>query len=86
MQLKVFEINTESYYRRNNFEAFASDINLDGLIASLEKAHYYKKYPSHQKHVETVVLESDPQAGRRSKRGLFVIEFIGNGISSRAIV
>ena len=34
--IKVFEINTENYYRKN-MEAFKTDINLDGLVACIEK-------------------------------------------------
>jgi hypothetical protein len=33
MHFKVFEINTDTYYRRNDFKPFESDVNLDGLGA-----------------------------------------------------
>ena len=33
--IKVFEINTENYYKKN-MSPFKTDINLDGLIASSE--------------------------------------------------
>ena len=36
LQVKIFEINTDNYYRKN-MANFTSDINLDGLIAKFEK-------------------------------------------------
>jgi hypothetical protein len=84
MQFKLFEINTDTYYRRNSFKPFESDINLDGLVAQVEKIYDYREYPANHRHTETVRLTADPNA--RTNRGLYVLEFIGNGISSRAII
>ncbi len=63
---------------------FTSDTNLDGLVANYEKIYDYKDVPSHVRHVERVDLRSDP--GARTNRCLCVIEFMGNGLTSRAIV
>ena len=43
--IKIFEINTENYYRKN-MSAFNTDVNLDGLIASLERSFDYKQAPA----------------------------------------
>lgn len=78
--VKVFEINLDNYYRKN-MNAFKTDINLDGLIAKFEKEFQYADKPANQKHFEN--FEFDQFNG---KRGLWVMEFVGNGVSSRAIV
>jgi hypothetical protein len=80
MQVKVFEINTENYFRKN-MSNFTSDINLDGLIAKHEKDYDYSDKPSNLRHTECFEF---PQFN--GVRGLFVVELIGNGISSRAII
>lgn len=76
----MFEINTDNYFRKN-FSNFTSDINLDGLIAKFEKDCDFTDKPSNLRHTEVFNF---PQFN--GQRGLFVIELIGNGISSRAIV
>ena len=63
---------------------FTSDTNLDGLVANYEKVYDYTKIPPNVRHVEKVELSSDPAA--RTKRCLCVIEFVGNGLTSRAVV
>ena len=60
MQFKLFEINTDTYYRRNSFKPFESDVNLDGLVAQVEKTYDYREYPANHRHTETVRLSSDP--------------------------
>jgi len=80
MQVKVFEINTDNYFRKN-MSNFTSDINLDGLIAKHEQELNYSENPSNLRHTEVFNF---PEFN--GKRGLFVIELIGNGMSSRAIV
>jgi hypothetical protein len=51
MQVKVFEINTDNYFRKN-MSNFTSDINLDGLIAKFEKDCDYSDKPSNLRHTE----------------------------------
>ena len=53
---------------------------MDGLIASIEKLHEYKN-PSNKKFIETFTF---PEL--IGKVGLFIVEFIGNGLSSRAVI
>ncbi len=83
MQLRVYEINTDVYFRKNLSE-FKSDIDLDGLVPQYEKNYDYSKLRPNFRHTEVIKLSSDPNA--RTQRCLCVIEFIGNGLSSRVIV
>ncbi len=77
--IKVFEINTENYYRKN-MSPFKTDVNLDGLIASIERTVEYKQAP------QILFREELKFPELKNKMGLFVIELIGNGRSSRAIL
>lgn len=82
LQVKVFEFNTLTYYRKN-LKPFDTSIDLDGVESSLTTEHLYplETYPSNFLHEE--VFRFDKLAG---KVGLFVVEFLGNGVSSRAVV
>ena len=80
MQVKLFEINTDNYFRKN-MANFTSDINLDGLIAKQEQECDYTEKPTNLRHTQRFTFNTD-----LTKPGLFVIELIGNGISSRAII
>jgi hypothetical protein len=78
LMIKEFEINAFNYYTKNKQEV-STAIELDGLTATRER-----------------VIESDLPPIRRNlrsisfpnlkKRGVYVVEFIGNGISSRALI
>jgi hypothetical protein len=76
--VKVFELNTINYYREKNREIDTS-INLDGLVANDEKTYPYDDPPLRRvrRHFEFPALK---------KPGVFVVEFIGNGTSSRALI
>jgi hypothetical protein len=58
-----------------------SVINLDGLIATEESVFTYTEPPVVKK-----VHEFDFKSISARERGVFIVEFIGNGVSSRAIV
>jgi hypothetical protein len=76
--VKVFEINAPNYYRTHGRE-LSTDINLDGLVANAEQTHAYADPP-----LRRVARRFDfPQL---SKPGVYVIDFIGGGKSSRALV
>lgn len=76
--VKVYRINAANFYREQN-QPMNTAINLDGLVPNEEKTYQY----------------SDPSV-RRIKRtfdfptlkdpGVYVIDFIGNGRSSRALI
>ena len=74
--VKVFEVNTQNFYRQNLHE-IGPDINLDGLVANDEKTYTYKEPPLRRvrRHFEFSTL---------NRRGVYVIDFIGNGKASRA--
>src|SRR5262245_4656022 len=76
--VKVFEINTQNYYRQHQREV-DTDINLDGLVANVEQTHNYAEPPLRRitRRFEFPTL---------NKAGVYVIDLIGNGRSSRALV
>ena len=76
--VKVYEVNTKNYYREN-LQPVNTDINLDGLVANREDTHKYTT-PSLRRvsrHFNFPGLE---------KPGVYVIDFIGNGKSSRVVI
>jgi hypothetical protein len=76
--VKVFEINTQSFYRTQQREV-DTDVNLDGLVANSEQTQSYNDPPLRRmgRHFEFAQL---------NKPGVYVIDFIGAGKSSRALV
>ena len=79
--LKIFEFNTETYYKKT-LQPFNTGVNLDGLVASTErKVEDFKDRPANKKYIESFKF---PELTRRV--GLFIVEFIGNGLSARAVI
>ena len=76
--VKVFEVNTFNYYREKRAE-IDTGVDLDGLVASEEKTYNYTDPPTRRMRR----LFAFPALDRA---GVFVIDFIGNGKSSRALV
>ena len=76
--VKTFEVNTYNYYREKQ-EEISTAIDLDGLVANVEQTLTYDQIPM-RRHIETFRF---PHIKRP---GVYVIELIGNGISSRALV
>lgn len=76
--VKVFEINTDNFYRQQLREV-NTDINLDGLVANEETTHNYPEPPLRRvkRHFDFPAL---------SKPGVYVIDFIGSGRNSRVVV
>ena len=54
LYLKIFEFNTETYYKKT-LSPFNTSVNLDGLVASEEKNFSYK-YPPNKKFIEKFSL------------------------------
>lgn len=77
--VKVFEINTLNYYRSLGNEV-STDIDLDGLVANSRESHEFDFAPQLKTEKEFQL----PQIPNR--RGLWVVEFIGGGKSSRAVI
>ncbi len=76
--VKLYEINTANYYAEVGKEVDAS-ITIDGLVATKELSFQYKESPLRRVR-RTFDFPS------LSEPGVWVIEFIGNGLSSRAII
>jgi hypothetical protein len=76
--VKVFQINALNYYRDNKREVHTA-IPLDGLVANVETTHEYDVPPLRRvkRHFEFPSLKG---------RGVYIVEFIGNGMSSRALI
>ncbi len=76
--VKVYEINTFNFYQQNQREV-NTDINLDGLVANSEQTYEYDEPPVRRvsRHFEFPEL---------TKPGVYVIDFIGNGKNSRAVI
>ncbi len=76
--VKVYQINALNYYRRMLRE-INTDINLDGLVAYTEKTVNYGEPPLRRVR-RTFTFPTI------TKRGVYVIDFIGNGKASRALI
>ncbi|MEE3369902.1 MAG: hypothetical protein VX346_11210, partial [Planctomycetota bacterium] len=76
--VKVFQINAQNYYGEHHREV-NTDINLDGLVANDEFSFAYIEPPLRRvrRHFAFPKLQ---------QRGVYVIDFIGNGMSSRVVV
>ncbi len=76
--VKVFEINTGNVYRMTQRE-IDTDINLDGLVANSEKSYDYPDPPLRR-------ITRTFEFPELNKPGVYVIDFIGRGKSSRALI
>jgi len=76
--VKVYEINTKNFYREQGRQV-NTDINLDGLVPNYEQTYDYADPPLRRmaKHFDFKKLD---------KPGVYVIDFIGNGKSSRVVI
>ena len=79
LYVNIYEINTENYYYRNA-KKLEKNISLDGIIPTYEDIYSYNEKPQILQE-KTIKISKLPK-----KRGLYVIEFIGNGHVSRAII
>ncbi|MEI6323950.1 MAG: hypothetical protein WCO91_00735 [Gemmataceae bacterium] len=77
LMVKVFEVNTGNFYKANLSE-IDTDINLDGLVANEEKTHAYEDAPL-RRIARRFAFKLD-------KPGVYVVDFIGSGKSSRALI
>ena len=78
MLVKVFEINTGTVYRTKLVEV-DTDLNLDGLVANSEKTAKYDDAPLRRNARRYDFPEL-------KKPGVYVVDFIGAGKSSRALI
>jgi hypothetical protein len=76
--VKVFEINTANFYREQQREV-DTDINLDGLIANEEQTYTFSEPPLRR-------IDKRFEFPKLTKPGIYVVDFIGSGKSSRALI
>ena len=77
MYVKIFEINTVNYFRTTGNQ-FDAELQLEGMIPHQEQVYEFDNLSQFEKEFKFPSLQN--------KRGLFVIEFIGNGKNTRAII
>ena len=80
--IKIFEFNTETYYKKN-LKPFDTSINLHGMVPSIERREraMFKNVPKNK--IVSHTFQFDELKG---KVGLFIVEMQGNGMMSRAVV
>jgi len=80
LTVKVFEFSGENYYLKTLTE-LSSAINLEGLVASETQAFHFDEPP---------ILKFEKlfrfKRIAEQRQGVFIVEFIGGGLTSRAIV
>jgi len=76
--VKVFEVNTKNVYR-TTLREIDTDINIDGLIANSENVQKFDEPPLRR-------MPRRFEFPGMNKPGIYVIDFIGSGKSSRALI
>ena len=77
--IKIFEINAENYYYSRK-APIDNTISLEGLITTHESTYSFNLKP------QKLIRKQFELTEIPLKRGFYIIEFIGNGYSSRAII
>ncbi len=77
--IKIFELNTAACYEASG-RAIGTDIDLDGLVAATQRTMEAAATPLRRVRHRLAL----PEIG--SQRGVWVVELIGNGRSSRALL
>lgn len=80
LTINIFEINPENYYKTNKKEISAK-IKLDGLLPAKQITETFDQPPIIQFEKEFEFKDIQER-----ERGIFIIEFIGGGLSSRAMI
>ena len=76
--VKIYKINTLNHYR-NRQEPINTDIDLDGLVANVEKKIEYSQ-AAQLRHAESIALPD------LSGRGVWVVDLLGGGQRCRAVI
>ncbi|WP_395736053.1 autotransporter-associated beta strand repeat-containing protein [Prosthecobacter sp.] len=77
--VKIFELNTLNFFQTQQRQ-LNTDLNLDGLVANSEQTHAFDGGPFVRKRQTFKFPEL------KARRGAWIVEFIGGGRSSRALV
>ena len=78
LRIKIYEINTTGFYRQHLTEVTTA-IELDGLVPNMERVQTFNHPPMHR-------IEQVLDLPEITEPGVYVIELIGNGVSSRAVI
>jgi len=81
--VRIYEINALTYYLTQNRQ-LNTDLNLDGLIANSERTHAFDDAAGQSPFRRTERPFDLPEL--KGKRGAWIVEFIGGGKSSRALI
>ncbi|MDD5707542.1 MAG: hypothetical protein PHR35_16590, partial [Kiritimatiellae bacterium] len=79
LRVTVYDLDAFNYYREHGTE-IAAGVDLDGCVPNHESVIEYKDVPPLRRHVEQISLP------RIEAPGLYVVELLGNGVSSRALI
>ena len=79
LRVKIYQINAFNVYVSTSREV-STGLALDGLVAGAEKEHTYEQSPFRRVRREFTFPELN------GKRGVWMIELIGGGRSSRALI
>jgi hypothetical protein len=77
--VKVYELNALNYFLTNK-KQLNTDLPLDGLVANTETTHAYDDSPFRR------IRRTYKFPELKGRRGAWVVEFIGGGRSSRALI
>ncbi|OYW30318.1 MAG: hypothetical protein B7Z47_03705, partial [Chthoniobacter sp. 12-60-6] len=77
--VKIFELNTLNFFQTQQRQ-LNTDLNLDGLVANSEQTHAFEGGPFKR------TRQNFKFPALKDKRGAWIIEFIGGGRSSRALI
>lgn len=79
VEVKVFQLNSQEYYLKKKKEIDGT-LNLNGLVANYSQVFSFDHSSFHQ-HLHDFQLD----AKCLEQPGVFVVEFIGGGLSSRTV-
>ncbi|KAK2951373.1 putative Actin-binding protein [Blattamonas nauphoetae] len=80
MQMKVYEMNTFMFFTKEK-KAISLNVDLDGISPSFERELDFSTIAPVVRHTETL-----PLSELDGKRGVFVVDLIGSGQTSRALI
>ncbi len=81
--VRLYEINTLTFFLTQNRQ-LNTDLNLDGLIANSERTHTFDDAAGQSPFRRVERTFDIPEL--KGKRGAWIVEFIGGGKSSRALI
>ncbi|HEX8309849.1 MAG TPA: hypothetical protein VF614_00935, partial [Chthoniobacteraceae bacterium] len=82
--VKIYEVNTLNFFLTEK-RTLNTDLKLDGLVANVEKTHDFSAEPAARNPYRRIPRRFEfPEL--KGRRGAWIVEFIGGGTSSRALI